>query len=246
VNANQIGRSDFSVFVVNVGVWLIAVVLLLLRLILSLIGDNVCFCYLCLCFSVGTKIVLRHLKTGDVLLANRQPTLHKPSMMAHKARVLQNEQTIRMHYANCKTYNADFDGDEVPFAPLSPSRLFARPFAGIVIVLLFNALALVLLLLCVRSTCIFLKMKSLVLNFTRSPTRTTNTLCLPQANQFVVSFKIMWCAGLGRAGRSHWEIEMDNVGHLVSQQVHGIIEQGICVFSVTLFGTGGGCVADSA
>jgi len=33
------------------------------------------------------KIVHRHLKTGDVMLLNRQPTLHKPSMMAHKARV---------------------------------------------------------------------------------------------------------------------------------------------------------------
>jgi DNA-directed RNA polymerase I subunit RPA1 len=33
--------------------------------------------------------------------------------MAHKARVLQQEKTIRMHYANCKTYNADFDGDEM-------------------------------------------------------------------------------------------------------------------------------------
>jgi DNA-directed RNA polymerase I subunit RPA1 len=61
----------------------------------------------------GAKVVLRHLKNGDILLANRQPTLHKPSMMAHKARVLQGQQTIRMHYANCKTYNADFDGDEV-------------------------------------------------------------------------------------------------------------------------------------
>lgn len=33
------------------------------------------------------KIVHRHLKSGDVLLLNRQPTLHKPSIMAHKARV---------------------------------------------------------------------------------------------------------------------------------------------------------------
>ena len=32
-------------------------------------------------------IVHRHLQTGDRLLVNRQPTLHKPSMMAHKARV---------------------------------------------------------------------------------------------------------------------------------------------------------------
>ncbi|OBZ76821.1 DNA-directed RNA polymerase I subunit rpa1 [Grifola frondosa] len=34
-------------------------------------------------------------------------------MMAHKARVLHGEKTIRMHYANCNSYNADFDGDEM-------------------------------------------------------------------------------------------------------------------------------------
>jgi DNA-directed RNA polymerase beta' subunit len=35
--------------------------------------------------------------------------------MAHKARVLEHvpEKTLRMHYANCNTYNADFDGDEM-------------------------------------------------------------------------------------------------------------------------------------
>jgi DNA-directed RNA polymerase I subunit RPA1 len=46
------------------------------------------------------KKVYRHLEDGDMLILNRQPTLHKPSMMAHKARVLQGEKTIRMHYAN--------------------------------------------------------------------------------------------------------------------------------------------------
>ncbi|KZS97882.1 beta and beta-prime subunits of DNA dependent RNA-polymerase [Sistotremastrum niveocremeum HHB9708] len=59
------------------------------------------------------KKVYRHLMDGDVLILNRQPTLHKPSMMAHKARVLRGEKTIRMHYANCNSYNADFDGDEM-------------------------------------------------------------------------------------------------------------------------------------
>jgi DNA-directed RNA polymerase I subunit RPA1 len=59
------------------------------------------------------KIVYRHLETGDWLLVNRQPTLHKPSMMAHMARVLPKQTTIRMHYSNCNTYNADFDGDEI-------------------------------------------------------------------------------------------------------------------------------------
>ena len=61
----------------------------------------------------GAKKVHRHLKDGDVLLVNRQPTLHRPSIMAHKARVLSDEKTLRLHYANCKAYNADFDGDEM-------------------------------------------------------------------------------------------------------------------------------------
>ncbi|KAL8689552.1 MAG: hypothetical protein Q9218_004801 [Villophora microphyllina] len=59
------------------------------------------------------KKVHRHLNNGDVVVMNRQPTLHKPSMMCHRTRVLSGEKTIRMHYANCNTYNADFDGDEM-------------------------------------------------------------------------------------------------------------------------------------
>jgi DNA-directed RNA polymerase I subunit RPA1 len=59
------------------------------------------------------KKVHRHLNNGDIVLMNRQPTLHKPSIMGHRARVLPGEKTIRMHYANCNTYNADFDGDEM-------------------------------------------------------------------------------------------------------------------------------------
>lgn len=59
------------------------------------------------------KIVYRHLQDGDIVLVNRQPTLHKPSIMAHVVRVLKGEKTLRMHYANCSTYNADFDGDEM-------------------------------------------------------------------------------------------------------------------------------------
>lgn len=59
------------------------------------------------------KIVYRHLKNGDAMLLNRQPTLHKPSIMSHKARVLKGEKVMRLHYSNCKSYNADFDGDEM-------------------------------------------------------------------------------------------------------------------------------------
>ena len=63
--------------------------------------------------AVKSKKVWRHLRTGDVMLVNRQPTLHKASIMAHNARVLKKDDVVRMHYANCNSYNADFDGDEI-------------------------------------------------------------------------------------------------------------------------------------
>jgi hypothetical protein len=50
----------------------------------------------------AAKAVYRHLRDGDTVLVNRQPTLHKPGLMAHTARVLKGEKTIRMHYANCR------------------------------------------------------------------------------------------------------------------------------------------------
>lgn len=62
---------------------------------------------------IPMKIVNRHIKNGDVLLLNRQPTLHRPSIQAHSARILPGEKVLRLHYANCKAYNADFDGDEM-------------------------------------------------------------------------------------------------------------------------------------
>ncbi|KAL9610065.1 MAG: hypothetical protein Q9167_005202 [Letrouitia subvulpina] len=61
----------------------------------------------------NNKKVHRHLTNGDVVIMNRQPTLHKPSMMAHRVKVLPGEKTIRLHYVNCNAYNADFDGDEM-------------------------------------------------------------------------------------------------------------------------------------
>ncbi|KAI5180492.1 DNA-directed RNA polymerase I subunit RPA1 [Nematocida sp. AWRm80] len=61
----------------------------------------------------GIKRVWRHVQSGDYVLLNRQPTLHKVSMMGHKVRVLKDQKTIRMHYVNCNSYNADFDGDEM-------------------------------------------------------------------------------------------------------------------------------------
>ncbi len=57
-------------------------------------------------------IVERHLMNGDVALFNRQPSLHRMSMMMHKVRVMPYK-TFRLHLAVCPPYNADFDGDEM-------------------------------------------------------------------------------------------------------------------------------------
>lgn len=60
----------------------------------------------------NNALVHRHMQENDFVLVNRQPTLHKPSLMAHRVRIL-NDKTIRLHYVNCNSYNADFDGDEM-------------------------------------------------------------------------------------------------------------------------------------
>ncbi len=57
--------------------------------------------------------VHRHLMNGDYVLFNRQPTLHRMSMMAHVVRVMEKGDTFRMNVADTKPYNADFDGDEM-------------------------------------------------------------------------------------------------------------------------------------
>ncbi|EYB99100.1 hypothetical protein Y032_0125g1285 [Ancylostoma ceylanicum] len=57
--------------------------------------------------------VLRHLRNGDMMMMNRQPSLHKPSIQGHRARVITGQRALRMNYAPCKAYNADFDGDEM-------------------------------------------------------------------------------------------------------------------------------------
>ncbi|CAB3361853.1 Hypothetical predicted protein [Cloeon dipterum] len=57
-------------------------------------------------------IVERHLKDGDIVLFNRQPSLHKLSIMAHRVKV-QNTRTFSFNECVCGPYNADFDGDEM-------------------------------------------------------------------------------------------------------------------------------------
>lgn len=57
-------------------------------------------------------IVERHLVDGDIVLFNRQPSLHKLSIMCHVAKV-QPQRTFRFNECVCTPYNADFDGDEM-------------------------------------------------------------------------------------------------------------------------------------
>lgn len=57
-------------------------------------------------------VVMRHLDNTDVVLFNRQPSLHRQSMMAHGVKVMK-WKTFRFNECVCAPYNADFDGDEM-------------------------------------------------------------------------------------------------------------------------------------
>jgi len=57
-------------------------------------------------------IVERHLINGDIVLFNRQPSLHRMSILGHKVRVMPGK-TFRLNPLVCPPYNADFDGDEM-------------------------------------------------------------------------------------------------------------------------------------
>jgi DNA-directed RNA polymerase III subunit RPC1 len=57
-------------------------------------------------------IVHRHLRNGDLVLFNRQPSLHKLSILCHRVRV-HSGRTFRFNESVCTPYNADFDGDEM-------------------------------------------------------------------------------------------------------------------------------------
>ena len=57
-------------------------------------------------------IVERHLEDGDIVLFNRQPSLHKLSILSHRVKV-RPWRTFRLNECVCTPYNADFDGDEM-------------------------------------------------------------------------------------------------------------------------------------
>ena len=76
-------------------------------------------CSLSLKYKDGKDIILeegdmvqRHLQTGDIILCNRQPTLHRMSMMGHRARILPTGHSFRMNVNTTTPYNADFDGKQ--------------------------------------------------------------------------------------------------------------------------------------
>ena len=56
--------------------------------------------------------VSRHLIDGDIVIFNRQPSLHRMSIMAHEV-VVMPYKTFRLNTTVCPPYNADFDGDEM-------------------------------------------------------------------------------------------------------------------------------------
>ena len=57
-------------------------------------------------------VVERNILDGDIVLFNRQPSLHRMSMMGHRVKVVPG-QTLRINPAVTIPYNADFDGDEM-------------------------------------------------------------------------------------------------------------------------------------
>ena len=85
------------------------------KIIVKLSGTHVSLRYVdikTIILEVG-DIVHRHMMDGDCVLFNRQPTLHRMSMMGHIVRIMPEGDTFRMNVACTKPYNADFDGDEM-------------------------------------------------------------------------------------------------------------------------------------
>jgi DNA-directed RNA polymerase III subunit RPC1 len=82
-------------------------------------------------------IVERHCNNGDVVLFNRQPSLHRISIMALRAVVMEGR-TLRFNECVCNPFNADFDGDEmnihlpqtqVPSTLVTPSFICLHPLS---------------------------------------------------------------------------------------------------------------------
>ncbi|KAI5172620.1 DNA-directed RNA polymerase III subunit RPC1 [Nematocida sp. LUAm3] len=77
-------------------------------------------------------VLERHMADGDVVLFNRQPSLHRLSIMAHKTKILPGR-TLRFNECVCSPYNADFDGDEmnIHLAQNTEARVEALELMGV-------------------------------------------------------------------------------------------------------------------
>jgi DNA-directed RNA polymerase II subunit RPB1 len=62
-------------------------------------------------------IVHRHMMDGDAVLFNRQPSLHRMSMMCHIVKIMKKGDTFRLNVGVTRPYNADFDGDKLILSP---------------------------------------------------------------------------------------------------------------------------------
>lgn len=71
-----------------------------------------CFYIFLLKHATSSLQVERHLNDGDFVLFNRQPSLHKMSIMGHKIKIMPYS-TFRLNLSVTSPYNADFDGDEM-------------------------------------------------------------------------------------------------------------------------------------
>ena len=77
-------------------------------------------------------VVERHLRDDDLIVFNRQPSLHKMSIMAHRVKVLDHS-TFRLNLSVTSPYNADFDGDEMNLywgGVRWPSRVASVAYGG--------------------------------------------------------------------------------------------------------------------
>ena len=77
-------------------------------------------------------VVERHLEDGDIVLFNRQPSLHKLSILSHFVKVREHR-TFRLNECVCNPYNADFDGDEMNLhvPQTEEARTEARQLMGV-------------------------------------------------------------------------------------------------------------------
>jgi DNA-directed RNA polymerase II subunit RPB1 len=84
-------------------------------------------------------VVHRHLIDGDYVIMNRQPSLHKESMMAHRVRVFSGNKTLLLPVLDTPPYNADFDGDEMNLH--TPQTQEARAEAAVLMSVTANILS---------------------------------------------------------------------------------------------------------